>query len=250
MSTSPASRTTAAPASAAGRRERRTLVDDVKQLILDEKLRPGDPLPTEVELVERLGVSRPHLREALRTLQSLDIVSIQHGRGMRVGALSLAPMIESLLFRARIAEGEPLRVIDEVVDLRERLDLSVAAELCENGLGDLAEPLRRTVEEMGEVHAAGESFADEDRRFHSLLLSRAGNELFGQVNAAFWEIHSQAVPLLGIAPARNMTDTVHAHAAILDAIEERDADAYRAAVRAHYQPLLRQLGRGRDEERA
>lgn len=226
---------------AARRTARSSVVDDIKQFILDEGLAPGDPLPTEAALCAELGVSRPHLREALRTLQSLDIVSIRHGRGMSVGGLSLAPMVEALLFRARLAVDEPLRPVRDVLDLRERLDLSVAEELTGAAAGRTQDRLREIVAAMQERHAAGESFAEQDRAFHAVLLESLDNELFRQVNSAFWQIHTDAVPLLGIPPTKDLSDTVAAHLAIVDALEAGDAAAYRNAVRDHYAPLRRQL---------
>lgn len=230
------------PARAAARRSARsTVVDDIKQFIVDEGLVPGDPLPTETALCEELGVSRPHLREALRTLQSLDIVTIQHGRGMRVGALSLSPMVEALLFRTRVAAEEPLRPLREVVELRQKLDLSAAEELTAALAGTQQEELRALVEAMQERHAAGEDFAQEDRAFHVALLRNLGNQLFSQLNSAFWQIHTEAVPLLGIPAAQDVSDTVDAHLAIVEAVEAGDVEAYRRAVAAHYAPLRRQL---------
>lgn len=230
------------PERAAARRSARsTVVDDIKQFIVDEGLVPGDPLPTETALCEELGVSRPHLREALRTLQSLDIVTIQHGRGMRVGALSLSPMVEALLFRTRVAAEEPLRPLREVVELRQKLDLSAAEELTAALAGTQQEELRALVEAMQERHAAGEDFAQEDRAFHVALLRNLGNQLFSQLNSASWQIHTEAVPLLGIPAAKDVSDTVDAHLAIVEAVEAGDVEAYCRAVTAHYAPLRRQL---------
>lgn len=64
---------------------------EVVQLILDRKLQPGAPLPTEAELMEDLGISRNSVREALKALQALDIVEIRHGYGTYVGRASLTP---------------------------------------------------------------------------------------------------------------------------------------------------------------
>ena len=229
-------------ANAATRRaERRSVVDDIKQYIIEERLAPGDPLPSESALCEELGVSRPRLREALRTLQSLDIVTIQHGLGMRVGELSLSPMIEALLFRTRLAVDDPLRAVSEVLDLRQRMDLSVAAELPAAVDRARRDELSGLVRAMQEHHAAHESFAMEDRAFHAVLLGALENKLFAQVNSAFWQIHTEALPLLGIPPAQDLADTIDAHQAMLEAIDAGDTMAYERAVVAHYRPLRRQL---------
>lgn len=226
---------------AARRGERRSVVDDIKQYIVEAGLVPGDPLPSEAALCEELAVSRPRLREALRTLQSLDIVAIQHGRGMRVGGLSLSPMVEALLFRARLAVDDPLRPVREVLDLRERMDMSVAAELPTAVDRARRDELSGLVSTMQRHHAAHESFAAEDRAFHTVLLGALENHLFVQVNSAFWQIHTEALPLLGIPPAQDLADTIDAHQAMLDAIGTGDVQAYERAVVAHYRPLRRQV---------
>ena len=106
-----------------------TAVDRIQELILEEGLAPGDPMPTEAALCERLGISRSSVREAMRTLASLDIVEVRHGHGTFVGALSLSPLVDGLLFRTRLDDGNDLRALREVVELRIALDLAVAEQL-------------------------------------------------------------------------------------------------------------------------
>src|SRR5690606_5735 len=81
------------------RMRRNTTAEQIKRLILITGLRPGDPIPTETELCQELGVSRSSVREAIRTLATLDIVEVRHGSGTVVGQMSLAPLVETLVFR-------------------------------------------------------------------------------------------------------------------------------------------------------
>ena len=76
--------------------------EGVKELILQRGLAAGDPLPTESELMEELGVSRNSIREALKALQAVGIVDIRHGFGMFVGRMSLAGLVDELAFHSRI----------------------------------------------------------------------------------------------------------------------------------------------------
>ncbi|WP_087104227.1 FadR/GntR family transcriptional regulator [Brachybacterium nesterenkovii] len=216
----------------------------IQELILAEDLRPGDPLPTESELCERLGVSRSSVREAVRTLSSLDIVEVRHGHGTFVGRLSLAPLVDGLLFRARLGAADDTRVLREVVQMRIGLDLSVAEELVAAYRGTDNPDLRSLVEDMRTCAARGESFAVADRAFHESLLRPVDNELIRELVSAFWEVHTGALPLLGIAPDADILDTVDAHQAMVDALEAGDVAGYREAVMEHYAPLLRVLARG------
>ena len=56
-------------------------MDAIKSYILRERLQPGDLLPTEIELCEAVGASRSSVREAVRKLEGLNIVNVEHGRG-------------------------------------------------------------------------------------------------------------------------------------------------------------------------
>jgi DNA-binding FadR family transcriptional regulator len=217
------------------------VVAQIKDLILRTGLRPGDPMPTEAHLVQELGVARSSVREAMRTLSSLDIVEVRHGHGTFVGRMSLAPLVDGLLFRARLNEGNDLRTLREVVQARIALDLSIGEQLVEawNGV-DLA-PAREQVQRMREAHAQGRSFAEADQAFHAVVLSQLGNELMKQLGDAFWQVHTSAQPLLEVPPAGDIRLTVEAHDAIVDALETGDVRAYARAVRDHYAPLERAL---------
>ena len=218
-----------------------TAVERIQELILVEGLVPGDPMPTESALCERLKISRSSVREAMRTLASLDIVEVRHGHGTFVGQLSLAPLVDGLLFRARLDDGNDLRALREVVELRIALDLSVADQLVDIFRDTRNPELEGLVEQMRELACDGQPFPEADAAFHTTLFSRLGNGLLRQLAQAFWEIHTVAVPLLELPPAEDILDTVDAHQAMLSALEAGDATAYRAAVVAHYRPLGRVL---------
>ncbi|WP_172895814.1 FadR/GntR family transcriptional regulator [Brachybacterium vulturis] len=216
-------------------------VDRIQELILVEGLRPGEPMPTESALCERLRISRSSVREAMRTLASLDIVEVRHGHGTFVGQLSLSPLVEGLLFRARLDDGNDLRALREVVELRIAIDLSVAEQLAEIYRDSANPDLERLVEQMRELASTGRPFPEADAAFHTALFSRLDNRLLRQLAQAFWEIHTAALPLLELPPAEDILDTVDAHQAMLSALEAGDVIAYRRAVLEHYRPLGRVL---------
>ncbi|MDO5641536.1 MAG: GntR family transcriptional regulator [Paracoccus sp. (in: a-proteobacteria)] len=223
------------------RMRRTTTAEQIKRLILRNGLRPGDGIPTEAELCHELGVSRSSVREAIRTLATLDIVEVRHGHGTVVGGMSLAPLVETLVFRGVLSPGDELAALREVVDLRCAFDLALTDRVVaahrgkENAaLGDLVAEMRASAEK-------GQSFVQADRQFHMELLAPVGNQLAGQLVAAFWDIHTTVLPRLGLALPADIQMTAQAHGDMFEAARSGDAEAYRAAVIAHYQPLLRML---------
>ncbi len=229
------------PAAPRSRMRRNTTAEQIKGLILSRGLRPGDAIPTEPELCAVLGVSRSSLREAIRTLATLDIVEVRHGHGTVVGRMSLDSLVETLVFRGVLSRGDDLAVLREVVELRSALDLAMADSVIAAHEGRAHPTLAALVAEMVQQAAQGQTFLAADRAFHTALLAPVRNQLAGQLVAAFWDIHTAVLPRLGLALPADLRKTAQAHADILSAAQRGDAAAYRAAVVDHYEPLLKML---------
>lgn len=234
--------TTQVPSSDRAHRMRRsTVADQIKELILTRGLKPGDPLPTEAELHNTLQASRTSIREAMRTLATLDIVEVRHGHGTFVGSMSLSPMVQALVFRGALSPGDDLRALREVVEIREVLDLALAEAVVEAWRGRVGVDLRELVEEMVNHADAGRTFLDADRAFHTTMLAALDNQLAGQLVGAFWDVHTAVLPKLKLAFPNDLRQTAKAHGDMLEAAQNGDVEGYRAAVLDHYAPLRRVL---------
>ncbi|QWT25287.1 GntR family transcriptional regulator [Subtercola sp. PAMC28395] len=236
------------PATSAGevfpaetKRKRNSVTDQIKNFILQNSLRPGDLMPTESEICATLNVSRSSVREAIRTLAALDIVEVRHGYGTYVGNLSLAPLVEGLVFRGVLSPEDNFAALREVVEVRQALDLAMAEPIVSALAGREDTQLRQLVAVMVQKSDANLPFPEEDLGFHTRLLSYLDNALVGQLVAAFWEVNTVVYPLLGLAPAADMDETARSHGAMLDAAVAGDVDAYKLAVIDHYVPLRRAL---------
>lgn len=218
--------------------------DEIKELILRNGLRPGDPLPTESELCDQLAVSRSSVREAIRTLTTLDIVEVRHGTGTFVGQMSLDALVQSLVFRGVLSPGDDLRALREVVEVRQSLDIAMTPQVVAAHRDTADTRLDDLVEEMAARGDLGEPFTAADREFHTRLLERAGNQLVVQLTGAFWDIHTAVLPRLGLAVAADLRQTARAHREMLQAARAGDEAEYHAAIERHYAPLRRAIARG------
>ena len=84
----------------------------IQQFIVEQKLGPGDRLPTETQLAETFGISRLSLREATKSLEFLGIVESKAGVGLTVGRIDMERLTEHLSFHAGLLEADPQQLIE------------------------------------------------------------------------------------------------------------------------------------------
>ncbi|WP_240434630.1 FadR/GntR family transcriptional regulator [Streptomyces sp. YIM 130001] len=230
-------------------RERRVgsrIQRQVMQLILDRRLRPGEPMPTETELMETLEVSRNSVREALKALQALDIVEIRHGHGTYVGEASLTPFVDGLTFRTlarggwgspRSASGGDTQALGEILQVREVLEEGlirrVAESLDDHELAELEDVVRR----MEASGRAGDAFPELDREFHEKLYRSLGNALVPQLLAAFWNVFHTVAGARGWTKDPAPAVTARRHRDILTALRARDVEQAQRAMADHFRGI-------------
>ena len=230
------------PAQPLAKRTTRTVQDQIKQLILDRHLRSGEPLPTEAELIDALGVSRNSIREALKALQALDIVEIRHGYGTYVGRGSLDPLTDGLTFRALQALRDDLQGIRELLDVRETLEAGLIRRSVTMMADADIEALDRVVGNMERHAREGSHFPDQDKRFHELLYLPLGNTLVVQLLHAFWDVFHRVSPKLPGSES-DPTSVAHWHRSIVQALWERDANRTEDALREHFREINLRVSR-------
>lgn len=213
-------------------------MDAIKAYILQHGLRTGDRLPTEASLCADLGVSRSSVREALRKLEALDIVTVRQGSGSYVGAMSLQPLVETLVLRSALDEINGIQSLRSIIDTRRALDLGIAPGLLAAMKGNRDPRLWDLADAMRIKAQAGRTCPAEDIAFHSALLEPLHNPLMSQLVSAMWLIHQARAPRLDTASKEHLLASAEAHAAILRACESGDDDAYKEAIDDHYLPLL------------
>jgi DNA-binding FadR family transcriptional regulator len=203
--------------------------DAIKDYIFENNLQPGDPLPSENELSDQLGVSRNSVREAVKSLISLGVVDSRRGSGLFVQSFSLNPLLDSLPY----ALMSDLRALEELLDVRRILEGAMIGEaiatFSEADLHYFDDLLAR----MYVFAQQGVPCLREDREFHQRLFINVGNQVLLKLLDIFWIVFRKAAQHADVIDVRPMS-TYNDHVAIVEAIKARDVDAARAALERHY----------------
>jgi DNA-binding FadR family transcriptional regulator len=73
--------------------------EEIKSYIVRHELKPGDPIPNEMELIRMFGVSRTVIREAVKSLEALSILEVRAGSGLFLRNFSFDPIFDHLAYR-------------------------------------------------------------------------------------------------------------------------------------------------------
>jgi DNA-binding FadR family transcriptional regulator len=224
----------------------RTLHEDVqaavRAYILDNDLRPGDPLPSESQMSEQLGVSRNVLRESLRALESLGIVEIRRGSGYYVREFTFDPLVSSLNYGLIFG----MRELSEILDVRRALEDSfIEAAIAQMDAAQIAE-LERILEHMRAAAYRGEAFAEHDRAFHRVLFEKLGNSVLLKMIDMFWLTFHEASARFELTD-QDPVWTYQLHVPIVDAIKRGQAAEARQHLADHHSGLTERMKRAMEK---
>ena len=161
------------------------LLNELKRYLREGNFRPGEKIPTELELAAHFGVSRGRIREATTTLCQLGILDKKARRGTVIRAVDPEAAGSDLLFRLSLDESDPADFLEARKVIERAVMPLTVRRITPTQLRKL-ELLTDTMESPG-VSAETADLADRD--FHLLLLEASGNRtlrIFGQVLQALF----------------------------------------------------------------
>ncbi len=143
------------------------IVDEIKELISQGRLKWGDQLPTERELSETFKVSRVCVREAFRVLESQGFLEIRQGDGTHVSNNAIDSLVQPL---ASIIHKEKDYQI-ELFEMRRLLESQLAYLAAEKATPENKAKMEKILKRQEEQIANGEIGLDSDSDFHYALCS-------------------------------------------------------------------------------
>ena len=210
------------------------IVKQVEDSILNGQMKPGDQLPAERDLAQRFGVSRTAVREAVKTLREKGLVEAYSGRGTFITNGTSQAIRQSLDLMIRINQQEGSA---HLAELRQVLEPEIAALAAPRIEEQLLSTMREAVAIMDRNLHEPDAYVEADLDFHLALAEAAGNPLIlSLLDSIVGLLREQRSRIFNVdgGPERGQFH----HKRILAAIEARDPEAAREAMRAHLKQVL------------
>ncbi|WP_371168583.1 FadR/GntR family transcriptional regulator [Aliiroseovarius sp. 2305UL8-7] len=207
-----------------------SVVDQIELLILRGILRPGERLPSERDLSERMGVSRPSLRDAIADLEESGLLSRRAGAGIYVSDSldsSFPPALTNLFSRHDEAVYDYIAFRRDMEGLAAERAAKYASDTDLEVIGELFQKMENAPEGRG---------ADLDSNFHMAIIEASHNVLMVHMMRAMYDLLKQGVfysRQVVIQITNTRLDLLEQHRNINDALQARNPAAARAAVEAH-----------------
>ncbi|MEP2717576.1 FCD domain-containing protein [Pseudophaeobacter sp.] len=211
-----------------------SVVRQIEQLILRGILSPGERLPSERELAERLGVSRPSLRDAIAELQEGGLLTAKAGSGIFVADV-LGSAFSPALIRLFARHDE---AVFDYLSFRRDMEGLAAERAAKFGSDADLKLIQAIFDKM--VAAGDPSVSDEaaslDAQFHSAIMDASHNVVMLHMMRSMFDLLHE-----GVFYNRRIMFSHHTtfevllgqHSAINAALQARDPEGARAAVEAH-----------------
>ncbi len=206
------------------------------EMVKERKLRPGDKLPPERELAALMQLSRPSLREALRALAMMGVVTIRQGDGIYISSLKPELLIKHLESVVSVDDSTFL----ELFEARKLLEAGIAELAAERISDEELEELDRCLGRCAASVRDPGAWIECDLEFHKRIMDAASNPIVTRFMASVRRLglasRSRTVYLSGVRE-----QSVADHGQILAALKAHDPQLARQAMVEHLNHLERRL---------
>lgn len=206
--------------------------DQLQDLILRGRLKPGERLLTERELAQRFGVSRPTVRDAIQRLVAMHWLEHRQGQGTFVSATDPGADRNPLV---AVLDGRDAGLMD-LLEVRLGLECNAVILAARRATEEDLREIERGVRGMTAAIGDGRLGSDADITFHMAIAQATKNLVQSHIMRSFYDLLFQGLRNklrhLYREPA-NLEAALRQHSDILEAIRRRDPDAAHASMRQH-----------------
>ena len=213
------------------------IIDSLVEAMIRKELRPGDQIPTEMELAESLGVGRNSVREAIKILVYFGVLEIRRAEGTYVCEGFTETMIDPIIYGIILDKAGSYEYL---MELREIMEAGVMKLAMENAKEEEFRELRIQLDRMRREIEIGPENVDrvfqEDNEFHSIITSMGHNPLVQKIEAVVRTLtHSMRYETVkAMVESGRGQELYEAHAKLLAILESKDETDLNENVRNTY----------------
>lgn len=207
------------------------IAEQLREAIVSGQFKIGERLPTEDELAQRYGVSRPSVREALKRLAAQNLVRARRGPsgGNFVVRPSYEELAESLSGAATLLVGMGALGIDEIIEARRALQGSCLELAAQNANAEHIRCIETALARQQDPSISDEAFCQADVAFHRALVDAADN---GMLRFVMYTVIEALIPVTNmvVTVVRERSDIISLHRQMLHQLKQRDSTELKAAM--------------------
>lgn len=201
----------------------------IKEMIISGELGPGDRLPPEKELSDRLGLSRSSMREAVKALEVIRVLDVRRGDGTYVTSLEPRLLLEAMSFVVDLHDDSSILELFAVRRILEPAAVALASgQMTDATIAELRAQIE-SVDNSTDV----EGLVAHDLEFHRSIVDTAGNSYLASLIESLSSHTVRARIWRGLTQENSVGRTLAEHRAIVDALERGDADLAEALTVIH-----------------
>ncbi len=204
------------------------VVETLLGAIIDKKYPTGSQLPTEPELCEMLGVSRITVRESLKKLEMMGVVSIQQGKGTFVKEIGLNTFMQPMFGLINFDNFD----IATIYDARLYIETGSCRLAAKNRTDEDLERMQLLLRQMREAVHKERLETNRDREFHIAIAKASKNSVLEATVTNLEDLSSACVQRLNRVYTF-MSEAQNQHERIFEAIKNKDEDAAQKAIEIH-----------------
>ena len=204
------------------------IVSQIKTLIVDGELKPGDPLPPEREFMKLLNVSRPSIREALKSLVGMGFLETTQGNRTVVKSLAADRMLGPLHHLLQ----DDINIVFEVIEVRKAIEAWNAFYAAQRATPEDIDRLEENIESMRiKMENGGLILEEEDADFHLAISEATHNNLQTHIMFTIYDILKNSIGKYFGGIDHNTVFRQHRN--VVNAIKLGDSDLAREKILEH-----------------
>jgi DNA-binding FadR family transcriptional regulator len=215
------------------RRPRRladAVVAELVDRIVGGRIAEGAALPPEPALCETFGVSRTVVREAVKSLEGMHLVSVQQGQGTRVRPFAEWHLLDPVVLAATVRHDAESSILDDLVDVRRALEAQLAAQAATRATAAQLAAIEAAMARLEAEVDDPARYLQADVEFHDAVMAASGNRLGRATVRTLTAEAFRSLRYVGDPTPQDCRQSNEAHRAVLAHLRAGDAEAAGAAM--------------------